>query len=113
MVIDPQIRSRLMAQLGADYAHAYPKLVEENYPHVLEKIASLTNPSESERFFEDLMLTQRTDRHGFSVEAFGELMALINVFQKRKLLREPARKDGDVWNWVAEINYEAGDRHAQ
>lgn len=113
MAIDPQIHSRLMAQLGADYAHAYPKLIEENYPHVLEKIANLANPLEAERFFEELMLTQRTDRHGFSVEAFGELLALVNVFRKRNLLREPAKKDGDVWSWAAEINYEAGTRHAK
>jgi hypothetical protein len=113
MAIDPQIRSRLMAQLGADYAHAYPKLIEENYPHILEKITNLTNPLEGERFFEELLLTQRTDRHGFSVEAFGELLALINVFRKRNLLRVPPRKDGDIWNWAAEINYEAGTRHTE
>jgi hypothetical protein len=108
MKVDPQIRARLLAQLGENYAHAYPKTVEESYPHVLEKIANLSNPLETERFFDDLLLTQRTDRHGFSVDAFGELLALIDVFRKRKLLRELPKKDGDVWNWAADVDYKAG-----
>jgi len=111
MAIDPQVHARILAQLGPAYAHAYPKILEEKYPHVLEKIANLPNSVEMERFFEDLMLTQRSGRQGFPVEVFGELMALINVYRKLHLLREPLKKDGDVWSWVSEIGYEAGERH--
>jgi hypothetical protein len=111
MAIDPKVRERILAQLGTEYAHAYPKMLEERYPHILEKIAGLVNPVEIEKFFEDLMLTQRTGRQGFPVEVFGELLALINVYRKLNLLREPPKKDGDVWSWVSEIGYEAGEHH--
>jgi hypothetical protein len=111
MAIDPQVRDRILAQLGPAYAHAYPKILEEKYPHVLEKIAHLPNSVEMERFFEDLMLTQRSGRQGFPIEVFGELMALIDVYRKLNLLRVPPKQDGDVWSWVSEIGYEAGEHH--
>ncbi|MBI5784471.1 MAG: hypothetical protein HZA64_03345 [Rhodocyclales bacterium] len=111
MAIDPQVHDRILAQLGPAYAHAYPKILEQKYPHILEKIASLTSPVEIEKFFENLMLTQRTGRQGFPVEVFDELMVLIGVFRKLHLLREPPKQDGDVWSWVSEIGYEAGEHH--
>lgn len=113
MAIDPQVHDRILAQLGPAYAHAYPKVLEQKYPHILEKIASLTSPVEIEKFFENLMLTQRTGRQGFPVEVFDELMVLINVFRKLHLLREPPKQDGDVWSWVSEIGYEGGERHQE
>lgn len=111
MTINPQVRERILAQLGPTFAHAYPKLLEQNHPHVLEKIANLTEPVEIERFFDDLMLTQRTDRHGFSVEVFGELMMLTNIYRKLHKLPEAPRMDGDAWGWIGEIGIDAGERH--
>lgn len=111
MAIDPQVRERILAQLGPMFAHAYPKLLEQHHPQVLEKIAKLTTPAEIERFFDDLMLTQRTDRHGFSVEVFGELLALTNIYRKLHKLPEPPRKEGDVWGWVGEVGIDAGEHH--
>jgi hypothetical protein len=113
MTIDQKVRDRILAQLGPAYAQAYPKLLAERYPHIIEKIAGLTNPLEIEKFFEDLMLTQRTGRQGFPVEVFDELLALINVYRKLNLLRQPPKQDGDVWSWVSEIGYEAGERHQE
>jgi len=111
MAIDPQVRDRIQAQLGPAYAHAYPKNLEQHYPHVLEKISLIWGSVEMEHFFEDLLLTQRSGRQGFSVDAFGELLALANVYRKLGLMREPAKKEGDVWNWISEVGYEAGERH--
>jgi hypothetical protein len=111
MAIDPKVHERMLALLGPAYAHAYPKMLEQKYPHVLEKIANLPNSVEMERFFEDLTLTQRSGRQGFPVEVFGELQALISVYRKLHLLPEPPKQDGDVWSWVSEIGYEAGERH--
>lgn len=113
MAIDQQVHDRILAQLGPDYANAYPKTLERDYPHVLRKIAEVSGMVETEKLFEDLMLTQRTGRQGFSVEAFGELLTLISVYRKRKLLSEPPKKDGDVWSWVSEIGYESGEHHAE
>ncbi len=112
MAINPQVRERILAQLGPANADAYPKHLEASYPHVLEKIALSSTPLEMERTFEDLMLTQRTGRQGFPVEVFDELLKLINVYRKLHLLREPPKKDGDVWSWVSDVGLEAGERHA-
>jgi hypothetical protein len=111
MAIAPEVRDRIQAQLGAAYAHAYPKTVEEHYPHVLEKVSSLWGTMEMERFFEDLLLTQRTDRKGFSTEAFGEMLALMDVYRKLGLMKRPPKREGDVWGWVSDIGFEAGERH--
>lgn len=103
MSVAPHVRDTILKQLGPEYAHAYPKQVEQEYPHVLEKIAGLSGAAEMDRFFEDLLLTQRTDRKGFSTEAFGELLTLINVYRQIGLLREPPKKEGDIWNWARDI----------
>jgi hypothetical protein len=103
MAIAPHVRDTILKQLGPAHAHAYPKIVEQNYPHVLEKIAGLSGPAEMDRFFDDLLLTQRSDRKGFSTEAFGEMLTLINIYRKVGLLRAPPKKDGDVWNWIGDI----------
>lgn len=113
MAIAPHVREAILKQLGPNYAHAYPKHVEQEYPHVLEKIAALSGAPEMERFFEDLLLTQRTDRKGFSTEAFGEMLALLNIYRKLGLMRAPAKKDGDVWNWVGDIGLEGGEHHRE
>ncbi len=112
MAINPQVRERILAQLGPEYAQAYPKHLEQSYPHVLEKIAVASTPLEMERTFEDLMLTQRTGRQGFPVEIFDELLKLLATYRKLNLLREPPKKDGDVWSWVSDVGLEAGERHA-
>jgi hypothetical protein len=110
MAINPQVRERILAQLGPEHAQAYPKHLEQSYPHVLEKIAVASTPLEMERTFEDLMLTQRTGRQGFPVEIFDELLKLVTIYRKLNLLREPPRKDGDVWNWVSDIGYDPNAR---
>lgn len=113
MAINPQVRERILAQLGPAHAQAYPKHLEESYPHVLERIAvAASTPAELEQTFEDLLLTQRSGRQGFPVEVFDELLKLLAIYRKLKLLREPPKQDGDVWSWASEIGFEAGDRHA-
>lgn len=111
MAIDPQTRERILAQLGLAYAHAYPKLLEQHHPHVLEKIANLTDPVEIGHFFDHLMLTERTNRHGFSAEVFGELMMLTNIYRKQHKLPEAPKREGDVWAWIGDIGIDAGERH--
>jgi hypothetical protein len=111
MAISAQVRDSILKQLGPNYVHAYPKHVEQEYPHILEKIAALSGSAEMERFFDDLLLTQRGDRKGLSTEAFGEMLALLNIYRKVGLLRAPPKKEGDVWNWVGNIGVEGGEHH--
>jgi hypothetical protein len=109
MAIDPTIRTRFLEQLGA-HASAYPKQLDEAYPHVLEKIAGLWGTREMEPFFNDLLVTQRSGRKGFSAEAFEEVMGLIGVYHKLGLTVEAPKKNGDVWSWVTDIGYFGQER---
>ncbi|MBU1235983.1 MAG: hypothetical protein KJ634_05825 [Gammaproteobacteria bacterium] len=106
MALAPEIRNSIMAQLGPAYAHAYPKTIERDYPHVLEKITKLWGSLDMEKFFEELMLTQRSGRQGFPPDAFGELLALMNIYRKLGLIKAPPKKEGDVWSWISEVGYE-------
>lgn len=113
MTIPVQVRDSILKQLGPKYAHAYPQHVEREYPHILEKIAALSGSAERERLFDDLLLTQRSDRKGLSPEAFGEILALVNAYRKVGLLGAPAKVDGDVWNWAGDIGLDGGERHRE
>lgn len=113
MAIAPEVRDRILEKLGPAYASAYPKTVEEHYPHVLEKISLMWGTMEMERFFEDLLLTQRSGRQGFSNEAFSEILELIEVYRKVGLMKQPAKREGDVWSWVSEIGYDPNDRRSE
>lgn len=104
MAIAPTIRDSFMAKLGPDYVSAYPKNLEEHYPHVLEKIVSAWGTLAMEPLFDSLLVTQRTGRQGFSVDAFAELMTLIGVYRKLGLATQPPKKEGDVWNWISDID---------
>ncbi|HTY02745.1 MAG TPA: hypothetical protein VMC81_03340 [Rhodocyclaceae bacterium] len=104
MAIDPTVRARFLEQLTPANAAAYPKHLEEAYPHVLEKISSLWgSTAEMDRFFNELLTTQRTDRQGFSADAFGEILGLMDVYRKLGLTIEPPKQNGDVWSWVSDV----------
>jgi hypothetical protein len=105
MAIAPTIRDSFMAQLSPDYLSAFPKNLEEHYPHVLEKIASAWGSLAMEPLFDSLLVTQRTGRQGFSAEAFAEIATLIGVYRKLGLARQLPKKDGDVWNWINDIDH--------
>ena len=107
MPVDPNTREAILKSLGEQYAGAYPKLLEKEYPHVLDKIAALPNAVEREKFFEALLLTQRSDRRGFSIEAFSEILALIDVYQKTGQLPEASKRDGDVWVWINDVGFDS------
>lgn len=110
MALDPLIRETILGKLGADYADAYPKQVEQDYPHVLNKLAALQNGLETEKFFDQLLLTQRTDRKGLSMAAFSEILLLIKIYRKNGLMEEPARRNGDFWNWVSDVGRDSRHR---
>jgi hypothetical protein len=71
----------------------YPKILEEKFPHVLEKILKLWNSPEGEAYFTDLLQTNgcgggRIDRNGFPEKAWQE------IFRLNMLYRKPRPKPG-------------------
>lgn len=71
----------------------YPQLLEERFPHVLERIVKLWNSPEAETYFADLLQPNgrgggRFDRDGFPEKAWQE------IFQLKVLHAKPRSKPG-------------------
>lgn len=65
----------------------YPQLLEERFPHVLEKIVELWNSHEGETYFTDLLQPGgrgggRFDRDGFPEKAWNEILALKVLYHQ-------------------------------
>jgi hypothetical protein len=59
----------------------YPQLLEERFPHVLEKIVKVWNSPDAEPYFADLLQPNgrgggRMDRDGFPEKAWQEIFQL-------------------------------------
>ena len=105
MTINQEIRDRLLAHLGPDHAAAYPRYVEEHYPHVFENIVRMWGTSEMEPFLNSLMVTQRSGRQGFSPDAASEIIRLIAAYEKLGFVPPAPRQPGNVWDWVSDASY--------
>ena len=65
----------------------YPQMLEERFPHVLEKIVKLWNSHEAEPYFADLLQPNgrgggRFDRDGFPEKAWQEIFQLKILYSK-------------------------------
>jgi hypothetical protein len=65
----------------------YPQLLEERFPHVLEKIVKLWNSPDGEAYFTDLLQPGgrgggRFDRDGFPEKAWNEILQLKLLYGK-------------------------------
>jgi hypothetical protein len=66
----------------------YPAILEEKFPHVLEKIVRLWNSSEAEHYFTDLLQPNgrgggRFDRDGFPEKAWKEILQLKVLYGRK------------------------------
>ena len=73
----------------------YPQLLEERFPHVLEKIIKLWDSPEAELYLNDLLQPAgrgggRMDRDGFPDQAWEEILELkvLHDNARRKSARE-------------------------
>jgi hypothetical protein len=68
-------------------AGQYPSLLEQRFPHVLEKIVKLWHSRDAEPYFNDLLLTNgqgggRFGRDGFPDNAWQEILELKMHYDK-------------------------------
>lgn len=105
MSITQEIRDRLLAQLGPNHAAAYPRHLDEHYPHVFEKIVQLWGTPEAASFLTGLLVTERSGRRGFSPEAASDIMRLIDAYEQLGLAPPAQRRAGDVWDWISDASY--------
>ncbi len=67
----------------------YPQMLEERFPHVLEKIVQLWNTPEVEPYFNDLLQPSgrgggRMNRDGFPEQAWQEIFKLKALYARRR-----------------------------
>lgn len=74
-----ELRRRLLKELGEGKADLYPEETEKKFPHILQRIVDLWRSPELDAYFESLLTTERTNRHGFPEPVLMELFRLSNV----------------------------------
>jgi len=65
----------------------YPQMLEEKFPHILDKIISLWNSGDCEAYLADLLQPNgrgggRMDRDGFPEKAWQEIFHLKQLYAK-------------------------------
>ena len=66
----------------------YPQMLDEKFPHILEKIIKLWDSPDAEAYFADLLQPNgrgggRMDRDGFPEKAWQEILQLKVLHAKR------------------------------
>ncbi len=90
-----------MLELLGEHADKYPKFLEQNYAHVLNKIVNLWGTAEMVPYFDDLIVSKRPDRKGFPDEAVKEIWDLNKIFLELFPEFEPPigyATHGDIWS---------------
>ena len=105
MALTDEIRAGFLKSLGPTYASAYPQGLEQQFPHIFEKLVGLWGTNDMEPYFDSLLVTKRSGRAGFPTEVADELLRLFSIYHKLGLARRPAPQVGDVWNWVDHVGY--------
>ena len=78
-------REIVMKILKCDESH-YPNVLEEKFPHILEKIITLWNSSEGAAYLADLLQPNgrgggRVDRDGFPDKAWQEIFEIKKIYE--------------------------------
>lgn len=87
------MNQRLIRILGGTTQH-YPYALESKYPRILETIMSLWDEDEIDRYFVELLVSNRGDRTGFPPDVAAEIMHLSLVHAAQ----EPPDKLKDIWD---------------
>lgn len=87
------MNQRLIRILGGSSEH-YPYTLESKYPRILETILSLWDSEEIDRYFMDLLVSNRGDRVGFPPEVATEIMYLSLVHAAQ----EAPDKNKNIWD---------------
>ncbi|MBN8461894.1 MAG: hypothetical protein J0M01_03645 [Dechloromonas sp.] len=93
----PALKAQLLAALGPDF-RIYPVLVEQQFPHILAKVAALWGKAGLDAYLADLMVTNRPGRQGFPHEVALEIFRLATVHSAFGLT--PNDSLGTAWGWV-------------
>lgn len=81
----------------ADSAASELSALETRYPRIAEKLVSMWNLADSERYLYDLSIDLRGGREGFDQEVIGDILCLFNLKVEQR---------GDIWQfWIPDNPY--------
>lgn len=80
--------------VGGD-AEIYPRVLEERFPRVFERIIELWDSPEFDRFINGLFISDRGDRQGFPPEAMRELFKLTSLHDQGRI-----EVESDAWGLI-------------
>ena len=86
------VKTLLLRKMGSD-AKAYPKVIEQKFPHLLALFADQWGTPALDRSLIDLMLCDREQRQGFPPEVASEIFALLNVHSQLGLSPKESWQD--------------------
>lgn len=84
-----QLREAMLQHLGSD-ADLYPELIEQQFPHVLQRIVALWGKAELDKYFQSLLLPPHPGSKGFPEAVLVEVLGLKAVCHARGLLTTAA-----------------------
>ena len=93
----PALKAKLLASLGPE-SGIYPVLVEQQFPHILARVAELWGKAGLDAYLADLMVTSRPGRQGFPHDVALEIFRLATVHSALGL--SPNHSPGPAWDWV-------------
>lgn len=79
-------RAELLQHLG-DHADAYPIELEQQFPHIVARIADLWGTHHMESYLQSLIVSDRPKRQGFPVEV---IMEIYMIYETHATLRQVA-----------------------
>jgi hypothetical protein len=86
------MNNKFAQQIGSE--EMYPKLLEKEYPNIVEKMSQHWQASSFESYVESLLFDERGDRAGFSQNILEEIFVLQNYYRSL----QPARPVSiDTW----------------
>lgn len=95
------LRTSLLACL-ADQANAYPEQTVRQFPHIAARLIDVWGTPEGEHYLQDLLVCDRSDRHGFPDDVASEIFRLSVIHSGVVEEREGAA-GGNTWGDPTEI----------
>jgi hypothetical protein len=95
-----------MLEYLREHADKYPEHLEQNFPHVFEKLLEFWGTARMRPYFDELIMSNRPNRLGFPAEAVTEIWTLSRVYAE---LHPDASTESevtvveDVWNVDIEV----------
>lgn len=91
------MNQKMLELLGAQ-ADKYPQVIEENFPHVFERLLELWGTADMQPYLDELMMSRRPGRQGFPSQAAAEIWALSAAYNKLYPSAESESPLNDLWS---------------